>query len=527
MTRLTDLPIEIQTQIYQQLCLHCLLTSETDFCFYTLPERHQLGHARLPQDLGADLKSLCLTCRQLRTLAQPVLFHWISGRWEQVPNLLLLLAARPELGCQVKMFHPRLGTKAGDLILPILDIDWVNRLIRMKNERDVTGQAGPLFWYDLLDSDLDDAESRCLATVGQSEKLPEIPYLHLTGDADDAAILFNRDYWDIFGPLYVLLCHMIPNVEYLHCLEVAMDYVPKLGHPTSLPRLKQLLVRQKVPLANVFAMAPHLTALTAYNFHLSDNADVENKLTTVRLLQTLIEATDLRNLFLLCTRLISFSGMFNHVDVHPNTPTPRRVSEAVLLRKDTLQELQLSFSIFSFERRRHPQESLLGTLQSMEVLRTVEIDANELLHPNHARAPIWADTDSDAHSADTDSDSNPDSKTGNEEPRAYGMEDAPMNITTDNTEMDFQEAESLLAEFLPSSIESLTIYPPTTSLVHALIVLLRQAPESFPNLRHLWVPGLRPKSKAMLSREFLPTTVKFRGRPRGKKAARLKRALSL
>lgn len=79
------------------------------FCFHCLGDV-VLGDWRRPRDGMRDLRSLCLTSRALRQIAQPYLFHRIEtvNGWRDLEETLL---NKPELGQYVQqLFIPRGGS---------------------------------------------------------------------------------------------------------------------------------------------------------------------------------------------------------------------------------------------------------------------------------------------------------------------------------------------------------------------------------------------------------------------------------
>lgn len=87
---LLNLPVEIVTAICEALCPHCYVQSLGFMPMY---------RARLVQ----TLLSLSRTCRTLRTIAQPFLYHRVHPY--SFPRLLRTLIARPDLAAAVRIVN--------------------------------------------------------------------------------------------------------------------------------------------------------------------------------------------------------------------------------------------------------------------------------------------------------------------------------------------------------------------------------------------------------------------------------------
>ncbi|KAL6871985.1 hypothetical protein J3F83DRAFT_733361 [Trichoderma novae-zelandiae] len=88
---LMSLPVELVHKICENLCRHCTCT----------PRELQKGDLSLNGE--AALSCLSKTCRRLREIAQPVLYHYVeTGRnW----NFLRSIIARPDLAAHVRGLH--------------------------------------------------------------------------------------------------------------------------------------------------------------------------------------------------------------------------------------------------------------------------------------------------------------------------------------------------------------------------------------------------------------------------------------
>lgn len=75
---LIDLPVEILEQICSCLCLHCRVDC--------VPEIPQAAMEKAFEDQTA-LARLSQTCKHLRDIVQPTLFHWFSGLDRHIRDL--------------------------------------------------------------------------------------------------------------------------------------------------------------------------------------------------------------------------------------------------------------------------------------------------------------------------------------------------------------------------------------------------------------------------------------------------------
>lgn len=88
-TRLTALPDELLLMICQQFCQHCTDPTRS-WRHFVGPRLHALSH-------------LSKTCRKMRDIAQPVLYHDV--RVVELWLFLRTIMARPDLAAQVQCFH--------------------------------------------------------------------------------------------------------------------------------------------------------------------------------------------------------------------------------------------------------------------------------------------------------------------------------------------------------------------------------------------------------------------------------------
>ncbi|KAB5576112.1 hypothetical protein GE09DRAFT_1053550 [Coniochaeta sp. 2T2.1] len=111
---LLDLPFEILTQICQSWCLHCTGLNASHGTaqgrsvdlesWNTGPLAAELGQDQVGDDgEQATLARLCRTCRHLKAVAQPILYHdFVTRKHEDLFNLVRTLLQRADLCPQVQ-----------------------------------------------------------------------------------------------------------------------------------------------------------------------------------------------------------------------------------------------------------------------------------------------------------------------------------------------------------------------------------------------------------------------------------------
>ncbi|SPQ24862.1 f5c432b8-18e7-45cf-8092-561a48715757 [Thermothielavioides terrestris] len=128
------LPVELLSEICRHLCLHCYAEHDAKAAFAP-PKR----------DEKAALRSLCLTCRLLRTIAQPFLFHALATSRRDtlglfVRSLLDRADLRPSVSQVVVTQSPQdrspVYPRTGPVIEEVMD--------RLR------AWAWPPFWCDLI-----------------------------------------------------------------------------------------------------------------------------------------------------------------------------------------------------------------------------------------------------------------------------------------------------------------------------------------------------------------------------------------
>lgn len=576
MAQLLDLPTEIQLKIFRLLCHHCTLVSQPNFDLcsilrhdpkpFTLKlneevswkvgrddyHMHRLDVHEFPPDLGADLEALSLTCRRVRNLAQPFLFHWIRDPpARKLPRLVSVLYARPELGMQVKIFHPEEWRRWENSKLCRADIELVRPMILSETWAPRLRQAGiplPSEGDALLDLLLDFVIEPSEQGDSSSQEKPINPQAN-------TILAWEKSIWD---SLYFMLFRMIPNLEYLHCPHTALRRRSRRGGTTSdpeyqsiygdsaacpikygiiMPKLKQIIVVGATPFSTLLSIAPRLESFTCGGFQPFSGELAPHGLKSIHLGFIGLRISSFRKMLHACPHLRSLCCHLSTLSYNPEVTTPCRVCAALRIRSDTLKELRLSFTnhVPRYKRAHREEFRLDGNLRRMRVLRVLQIRAVDLISAvTIDTSPIWHKEQSDpdyGYDADDGVDwpfrrtrwsglqslkrtqnyvdllGSGDGNDADEVPPRLGI-----NTIEDATEAR-QEDTNRIIDILPPSLESLTIIPHADRLLDALKTLARRAPVNVPNLRELWIWGFNRKVKADLLDEFSHSAVVLKGRP--------------
>ena len=470
MSKLLDLPRELQLQIYRKLCPHCLLFSERDF-----PLR---PHLYLYASSGGDcraLKCLTLTCHQLRNIVQPLVFHWVTAPARPIIPFLCLLLLRPDLGRDIKIFDPAMNVNIGDYELSQTEVNIVNGLIQ--REVSIVKTEEPIRWG---------MRERKFTDTGEVVSwFPQNRYLHDVG-APGYSVTF---YSDIQATLYALLFHMIPGVEFLR-LETSSETFPFIGHQI-LTSLKELFIYHNRPicLRDICLLAPQLETLFGCGFNLSLPLE-QHILKHISMLENYVQASSIDSLLFRLVDLESFCCNFLDQVISEDTMTPFRLSQTLLHRRETLKELRISFNLDLETQQNYPEICILGSLSAMEVLRVIQLNSKTLF--NHELL-IYDD-----FALDKDC--------------SYDLAEIGAEGVANDT-IGLQAAKDILTDFLPRSVESLMLTPDSSHLFNALIHLAQRCPIDFPNLRKIWVWGLSPGMQTKVNDVFLATEVQMMGEP--------------
>ena len=485
MARLLNLPLEIELQIYQQLCPHCILSSKPNF---SLRAQLQLR----PANECPDLKSLSLTCRHICNVVQPLVFHWIAAPELKVIPLLCLLARRPDLGRNVKIFHALEARRSGGYDLSPEEVDSVNALIRRET---LIVEAGNREWEEFEQEyrpkTLNSLMMREVFSNGEVPRwLPEIPYSSGAGwPLTEGRV---TSYHTVEPTLYALLFGLIPNVEYLHA-RMDPETLPSLGHLT-MARLKELFILsfRMISFRDICLLAPQLETIIGCGFDLLCLPEPHH-LKRIRFVGGLFRGSELCSLIAALPLLESFCCNFNDRSaIDDDTPTPRQISRALLRRKDTLTELRVTFSLNRATWVQDQRACIFGSMRAMKVLKVIQVDAD-----------ILADRDSLIYDdADSDTDDS-----------FHGATTGVQGTTENQAPPQRHLAKHVLTNFLPRSIESLTLMPDATFMLDALLHLGQRSQADFPHLKEIWAWGFSPRSRAMLNDAFSVSGVRLLGRP--------------
>ncbi|KAH6997281.1 hypothetical protein EDB80DRAFT_147454 [Ilyonectria destructans] len=286
MCSLQQMPPELLVAICQQLCPHCTPPwtaplSRLDPCWQH--RRQELSPPRL-----SALANLSRSCRWLRNVARPFLYHFPVTRGPQTLTLLKTLSQRPDIASHVK----ELGS--------------------------VTN-----FW-----------------SVVQER---------LTSHVDRSGIDRNFLRKDLkLIQLGLLIC-LAPNLEFLE-LALCNEPVPLL-RPCRLPRLRHLTLicryrSSQVSLnsvKNILQSAPNLQTIEACGIGAVAALSEHSNIRTLVLERSVMARDDFRRTMRAFPKLASFTFRTPQFALLENTDaTPSQIEQAIMTRRDTLRHFVLA-----------------------------------------------------------------------------------------------------------------------------------------------------------------------------------------
>ena len=445
MASLLSLPNEVLEQICQRFCPHCHLVLHPSTAFRQI---HRDFNANVTPK--GDLRSLALTNRRLRALAEPLLYHAMCLPKASALRLLRTLSEQPQLQTHIKA----------------VSLVWNTEGTQFEHD---SGDSEPRLVNSLIKQRSD--------SIGREWALPVQPQYTHWGKSSPWII---REGYCSQGIVVALLLSMLPSLRYLR-LQFDAAVLPPL-EPGSLP---ELLVFSswtygEVTVRKVLQAAPQVETLVYYGWFPKSQVRGE-AVREVRLVGQHDSWEDLGLLVASCPRTTSFSGQyagdlfrFRGVNVVPSDIIP-----LLLPWKDTLTELRLGFDYFE---RDHPPNgcivndqwkgaTTIGCLKQFKALKTLQIDAGLVAALDQA-AKTW-------------------------------QKDATAQMRQD-----------VLVDLLPASIEYFLLQPPgTTSFSEALRLLAAQRDTLFPLLKDVCTWNLEDEGEAMVSRAFSKVGTRFLGEP--------------
>ena len=349
MVAILDLPGEILHDIACHLCPHC-------------HPRHGQHHEFVARNWVeasnlSGLDALSRTCTKLRAFAQPVLYHCPIPLYKSsnfVPLVRTLLQC-PRLAHAVKEMH--IGSwESLNTVLPDDDLRFF----------------------------LQHSSSLAALTDGRPLKLdPSWHALNLRAAAPPVL----SDFGLLRKPgvvLAALALTVIRNVERVNIqTHIGWDLV--LRKAGSLPKLTKLRIRYENEsasfglddIAGLLAAAPKLKVLDVNGVKGGSKNVHHPNLKKLILSASTLDAQDLRAILGGCEKLESFTYHWCWDEFMWDTEaTPRDITEAVLLRKDTLKHLCLSFFPDFVD-----QHQMMTSLKRMQVLETIDVKTSDLFIP--------------------------------------------------------------------------------------------------------------------------------------------------
>lgn len=497
MSRLLELPEEVQLQIYQELCLHCVNSYQSDSYWHGQLRFH------LPLVDNPELLALSSVCRQIRRLAQPMLFHYVSAAGASLLKLLHVLNARPDLGSHIRIYRPGYVSPEPNPAIGRAVIDGLNGLIRSEMRKGRLVQNEASLEEDELCPNPDNELAKWSRDLSMSDPhgyLPELPYGVWRWKGRGKRRWEATELQDFDAHMNILLLYKIPNVERMYCGELGATRRLPLRFDVVLPKLIQLDMWDEMSLDRVIHLAPQMRNFSGRQLELPATLKLQT-LETIRLQHPSLSGPDLHNLFSMCPNLTSLSCNLNHDDTSSRGKkcSPRALSEVLMSQKGTLRELRVAFRTHFMNYRDEDflRESAFGSLAPMKALKVLQITAYVLVYPDGFLPNV----------------------------SLVSNDDGDDGFSTSGTDQNAQEEQILMREpqvnrnvlvtFLPPSIESLTLTPWANNLFNTLVYLAQNAPLDFPNLREVRVWGFDSKEQEKLESEFLNAGVALLGQPAG------------
>ncbi|KAF5516832.1 hypothetical protein CGCS363_v000243 [Colletotrichum siamense] len=492
MTALLDLPAEILIQIVSLLCPHCIVISRNLGQCTCQEERPKDGKRFTASDLlRLDLARLSRTCRALRDIAQPVLYH--SPKPVVGYELLLArtLAKRRDLAFHVKELH--LGRWSVDEkdVTPELQDLFNGIIVEVGVPPSLLGETSkewPKDWF----------------LNGAENKNPYVGFIPDITKGSDASEFFNNRVRVVDA----LMVTLVSNVEHIHLLPLSVPSFPFCA-PGSLPRLTDLTFQVSNQgegssidcVKGILDAAPALERIRGLGINGMSTAVTHPNLRSLDLNNSALGATHLQAIMNGFPKLQVFGyEVDTHIDVgspDARDAIPREIGEALLIRKDTLKDVDLDLARSSMYRHnsRLSPEDAMPSLNEMEVLEELAVD-REAIFVTRDMMPeaLWVQIDDDGIGNMVEG--------GEVDNEIDEMLQALMDPD------DRRRKKDLIVDFLPPSIRSFKLYDRHGKLFPDLIKLATETPEKFPNLKKVRFWGFNEDQRMALRGSFRRAGVK-------------------
>ncbi|OAQ61170.1 F-box-like domain-containing protein [Pochonia chlamydosporia 170] len=334
MTQLIDLPLETLHHIAWQLSSRYRESAQD------VQQEFQDGltFARHSEKLTA-LSRLSRTCRHLRDIVQPILFHSVFDTEQTCVSLITTLNKRPDLANAVA-------------------------------ELQVQGKGVS-----------DDCDPATTEPSKEQSMLIELLSRHFQTETQQPPSLNGDESTTKVNPYAALLIALTPNVKRLH-VEVGYWGLPTY-QPGSLRCLKELSLAHQdtelgFDLADFYGVVQAAPALETLGCHMIANVSstlVHENLTSLQIQYSCLTNENLQRLVTELPKLerFSYSSAGAVVNDEPEA-TPREIFEAIRLRSSTLKHLHVDLQLAVY--MEEPGErDIIPSLACMQALQTLEISA--------------------------------------------------------------------------------------------------------------------------------------------------------
>ncbi|KAF6825103.1 aromatic aminotransferase [Colletotrichum plurivorum] len=483
MVSITGLPTEILLHIVSLLCPHCIIESQNlgkCSCDEPLASNYHNplllppGERYTPwESLRRDLSRLSQTCRVLRDMAQPVLFHCPMPRYGRFLSLARTLVRRPDLARSVRELH--LGT-------------WV-----ILYDEDVTAEDQEMFNATLDDFEMPEHLLKEDGTWPRDWLQAGVGFVPRTYEGAGAQFFDNRE-----RVVNALCAILVPNVEHLHLRPLERPEFP-FNAPGSLPRLTDLTMSAAEGMVmghcrGIMDAAPALLRFKGSKINgvsLGAGKPPLNhaNLRSVDLENSLLSDPSVKLIMGGFPRLESFgyegsfqvnSGLENVAEPRGREVNPKEFGQALLLRKDTLRDVDFWRPEHEVQDREWVEsEEVMQSLKVMEVLEELALDRDAIYDP-------------DMHPEEWDE-------------MMMDDDDDPDDIGGHGGDRE----KTLVVNFLPRSIRYFKMYDRGGMLFHDVARLAADAPTDFPNLKKVRFWGYSETQRMALRGVFRKAGIKF------------------
>lgn len=408
MTNLLDLPTEVLQEI-------CKALSPT----HIHGSLQHIENMRFNRVLISALSGLSQTCWTFRNLAQPMLYYCPLTAGSGFISLVRTLCERPDLAQMVRVLR-------------------VNGPWHLKRGHVIS--ANDVAFFNI-------ALSKCRGVDGQPIQVSQ--NWHLT--VRPQPLIHSETELFQYDPRMALSALALAQITNVLRLEVgAYDDEPlsfMFCRPGSFPRLRELYLEHGAArrgedlnaVDSLLQAAPALSSLEACRINSASDFIRHDNVVEVTLRNNNLDFGSLQTIMRQFRNLQTFSyRAWNFPMYDLNQATPREISQALLIRADTLRNVSLWFTSEGIPPEHMTETWLMSSLKEMQLLERLEVDGCGL-HNSRGRNPTTGD---------------------------------------------------LLTDFLPSSIQSLTIDSIFDKQLSDILNLARKASSCFPSLRDVCLAGL-------------------------------------